>query len=68
MAKPTDLVDARELAKFCEQVWGRQAEPEAAAYFVRLMERQIIGFTGYLPGSGKVTRQHVYTAASRYYE
>jgi len=60
-------VDLEQLTAFCAQTWGREVEPQAAAYFARLMERRIREFTDYIPGKGRVTIKHVYEAASRFY-
>ena len=63
-----NLVCAEKLATYCGQVWGCEVEPQAAAYFVRLMARQIAGFTPYL-GTRKVVKlNHVYHAAARYFD
>lgn len=61
-------VDLALLTQLCEKTWGRPVEPRAAAYFARLMERQIKGFTPYLNGEDVVTLEAVWEAASRYYE
>lgn len=60
-------VDLDMLTELCEQVWQRPVEPRAAAYFGRLMERQIRGFTPYLPSKKRVTLKSVWEAASGYY-
>jgi len=61
-------VDLTLLTQLCEKTWGRTVEPRAAAYFARLMERQIKGFTPYLNGRNVVTLESVWEAASRYWE
>ena len=58
--------DLDKLTELCELVWQRPVEPRAAAYFARLMERQIRGFTPYLPNR-RVTLKAVWDAASVYY-
>ena len=65
-----DLICAEKLATYCGEVWGCNVEPEAAAYFVRLMARQIAGFTPYLPKNTRLRRvklHHVWRAAGRYF-
>ena len=60
-------VDLDKLTELCELVWQRPVEPRAAAYFARLMERQIRGFAPYLPNGDRVTLRAVWDAASVYY-
>ncbi|MBA7680883.1 hypothetical protein ES703_89204 [subsurface metagenome] len=62
-----DLICAEKLAAYCGEVWGCNVEPEAAAYFIRLMARRIAGFTPYLPKPKPVKLRHVYRAASLYF-
>jgi hypothetical protein len=61
-------VDLESLTELCQQTWQRPVEPRAAAYFARLMVRQIRGFTPYVQGKDRVTLESVWEAASRYYE
>jgi len=61
------FVDAQALADYCARTWSRPVEPQAAAYFARLMARRIDGFTLYLPNNLKpVTLPDVYRAAGIY--
>lgn len=60
-------VDLDKLTELCELVWQRPVEPQAAAYFARLMERQIKGFRPYLRPNRKVTLRAVWEAAGVYY-
>jgi hypothetical protein len=61
-------VDLTLLTELCQKTWQRPVEPRAAAYFARLMERQIKGFTPYVQDKDTVTLEAVWEAASRYYE
>jgi len=65
--KLNGAVNLDQLTVFCSEVWGREVDPKAAAYFARLMERRINEFTAYIPGKGKVTINYVYEAASRFF-
>jgi hypothetical protein len=67
-ARIPEGIDLTKLTELCEQTWGRPVEPRAAAYFARLMVRQIRGFTIYVQDKDTVTLEAVWEAASHYYE
>jgi len=66
-ARPVDVsfCDIEALTRRCEQAWGREVDPYAAAYLARLIVRLIEQFGRYLPpGGGRVTVRQMYRAAS----
>ena len=63
------FVDAQALAAYCALTWSRPVEPQAAAYFARLMVRRIQGFATYLPNNLKpITLNDIYRAAGIYFD
>ena len=66
-----DAVDKEKLRQYCEQTYGVPVTTEASDYFVRLMDRRIVDFKGYLPlhliNRRGLTAGDMHRAASRYF-
>ena len=70
-ARPVDVsfCDIEALTRRCEQAWGREVDPYAAAYLARLMVRLIDIFGKYLPANGgRITVKHMYNAAACWFD
>ena len=70
-ARPVDVsfCDIEALTRRCEEAWGREVDPYAAAYLARLTVRLIRIFGKYLPANGgKVTVRDMYRAASGWFD
>ena len=63
-----EAIDVARLTAYCQQVWQRPTDAEATAYMVRILDRLIKGFEPHIKARSIVTVNHVYEAASRYFD